>query len=399
MTSLSTELPKDFLSEKHTESLHLLQGIEGLHLDRDRLFQLLHTVDYLCISEVPYFLLPIILSSLTKIDIEKNFTEFQWIRKELLLLLACHQQELVYDRALLASSQGLLHYLRYMHNLRIMPLVSEMMVHALPYPVVREWLWEKGVSMNKTVFTAGVATGNKSTMRWLLSKKCPVDAEAAYRAAVDAHCIETIVFLFHELDIVPSSPDNQEDIFIAMVLQNDTTMIEWFLEKGWNLPSAFTIASFALPRESINVLRMMDERMDFSIFYRLLSMFAIRDGQIRVLSYFHKEKNFQLSASMILEAVRHRRLDVLRWLKENGCPWEKKICLRLAVEMEHFEIAQWIRDYNPLRNDQNIAFCDKTLKELKILCRTAGLTVSGTKAQLIDRLVLATISLKESNAM
>lgn len=94
-----------------------------------------------------------IFSTLTTTDIEQHFTEYRWIRKELSLLLDCHGQDSVYDRALFACSHGLLTYLQYMHDLRI---IAQMMVKALSYPIVMEWLWGKGAdwlhNKNDSVF-------------------------------------------------------------------------------------------------------------------------------------------------------------------------------------------------------------------------------------------------------
>jgi hypothetical protein len=366
--------------------------MERLWYDKSSIVEVLKSLDYLCVSEVPRFLYPAIFSSsLTLDDLTIHFTEQQWIYKELHDLIYCHSVGTsVYDRALTACIQGCLGYLSYMHEQGIMPLVSKMMIKALHNPPsVWEWLLEKGVQLDSSVFCAAVRGGFKDAMRWLVAKKCPRDAEAVYRAAVQSHHREALRFLDEELKIELKA-EEKEDVFIEMVLQDDTEMIEWFLvEKGWGPPSAFSIVTFTLYNDSSNALRVIDARLDISAYYHFLATTAIRDNKSRILFFILKEKNHPMTKYMCREAILCQQLDILRWLKENGCPWVKKSCLNLATRQGYVVIADWIRDYNPLRNEKNKDFCDKSLKELKMLCRNARIPVSGSRKQLIDRLASA----------
>uniref|UniRef100_A0A6C0K3F3 SAP domain-containing protein n=1 Tax=viral metagenome TaxID=1070528 RepID=A0A6C0K3F3_9ZZZZ len=390
-TSLYTELPKAFMAKKHIDSMNVLSDAERLWLDKPFLLQTLATLDYACVTEVPFFLFPVLFSTLTKEDVDGYFSRSQWIRQDLLVLLECHGQETVYERALFACEKGCLPYLRYMHDLRIMPLVSNMLIKALHSPDMMDWLLEKGARLDETVFHAAALKGDQDMMKWLVTKKCPIDVEGAYRAVVDTHRVETLSFLLNELKLNTMSADEKEDVFIGMILNDKVDMMQWFLDQGWNLPSDFSIASFVLHNESIAALKMMDARIDLSYYHYLLMYSAIRESKMLILHYLVKEKNHPLTSSMAVDAVHYQNLPMLRWLKENGCPWVKKTCLRIATDMNNQEMAQWIREYDPLRNDRNGAFCGKTLKELKTLCREAGIAVSGTRIQLMNRLADASM--------
>jgi hypothetical protein len=392
-SSLFTELPVEHLPQKYSVSLTLLTRMERLWLDKSSIAEVLNSLDYACVPEIPRFLYPAIFSSLTLADLKFHFTEQQWIYKELYDLLFCHSVGTsVYDRAVTASLKGCLGYLSYMHDQGIMPLMSSMMIKALHNPPsVWEWLLEKGVQLDSSVFYAAVKDGLKDAMRWLVVKKCPRDAETVYRSAVQSRDKETLLFIEEELKI-ELREEEKEDVFIEMILQDQTEMMRWFMEKGWGLPSVYSIVSFSLYNDSSNALRLMDATIDITVYYSYLAMSATRDRKPKILSFVVKEKNFPMCRRMCMEAVYNRQLDVLVWLKENGCPWAKKSCMKLATEMDFTEIVDWIRDYNPLRNEKNKAFCDKSLKELKMMCREARIPVSGSRKQLMDRLVVAACS-------
>ena len=41
-------------------------------------------------------------------------------------------------------------------------------------------------------------------------------------------------------------------------------------------------------------------------------------------------------------AVLNDHLDVLRWLRANGCPWDRDRCLSTSIYMQNIDISAWI---------------------------------------------------------
>ena len=74
---------------------------------------------------------------------------------------------------------------------------------------------------------------------------------------------------------------------------------------------------------------------------RLLCAAAARSGQLEALKALRAE-NFGTSGRAA-DAANGGHLEVLKWARENGCPWDERTC-RGAAECGHLEVLKWARD-------------------------------------------------------
>jgi hypothetical protein len=69
--------------------------------------------------------------------------------------------------------------------------------------------------------------------------------------------------------------------------------------------------------------------------------FAAR-GDLQMLRYA-RENGCPWSESLCVHAATHGRLEVLRWARENGCPWDPEDVLGAAEMHGHAEVVAWAR--------------------------------------------------------
>ena len=72
---------------------------------------------------------------------------------------------------------------------------------------------------------------------------------------------------------------------------------------------------------------------------------AAQGGRLEVLRWA-REHGCDWSASTCSGAVRRGDLEVLQWLRANGCPWDKSTC-SFAVACYHVDVLEWARDGAP----------------------------------------------------
>ena len=74
---------------------------------------------------------------------------------------------------------------------------------------------------------------------------------------------------------------------------------------------------------------------------RFTCMYAARDGHLEVLKWARRN-GCPWDEKTCAEAARGGHLEVLRWARENGCPWDEMTCAR-AANGGHLEVLQWLR--------------------------------------------------------
>ena len=72
-----------------------------------------------------------------------------------------------------------------------------------------------------------------------------------------------------------------------------------------------------------------------------LCIFAAQGGQFLVLKWL-RENSCPWNADTCTYAARGGHLGVLQWARKNGCPWKEWTCTK-AAEGGHLEVLQWAR--------------------------------------------------------
>ena len=70
---------------------------------------------------------------------------------------------------------------------------------------------------------------------------------------------------------------------------------------------------------------------------------AATAGKVAMLQYLVEEENFPMDLVMIRKAARHGHLEVVQWLRGNGCEWDSWVCTQAAF-YGNVETLRWARE-------------------------------------------------------
>ncbi|GFH57140.1 ankyrin repeat/ATP synthase domain-containing protein [Chaetoceros tenuissimus] len=70
---------------------------------------------------------------------------------------------------------------------------------------------------------------------------------------------------------------------------------------------------------------------------------AIEHGSIDCLKYLHEDANCALdNTGFCTIAARRGNVEILTYLRENGCEWNQRECCRVAIEENHFKCLKFL---------------------------------------------------------
>ena len=70
---------------------------------------------------------------------------------------------------------------------------------------------------------------------------------------------------------------------------------------------------------------------------------AVKKGYLSTLKHMHSRGRLSRKKNLCEDAAEHGHLDVLKWARDNGCPWDEKTCYR-AAKHGHLEVLKWARE-------------------------------------------------------
>jgi hypothetical protein len=70
---------------------------------------------------------------------------------------------------------------------------------------------------------------------------------------------------------------------------------------------------------------------------------AAHDGNLNLMKHMKKRYNYKWYETTSYEAAEGGHLEVLKFLREDGCPWSKTIC-RYAASNGHLHVLKWLRE-------------------------------------------------------
>ena len=86
---------------------------------------------------------------------------------------------------------------------------------------------------------------------------------------------------------------------------------------------------------------------------------AAERGWLQVLIWLREQLHFPWDEGTCSAAARWGRLDVLKWLRANGCPWNVFSCVK-AAEGGQLEVLKWLKENGC---EWNTYTCEKAAKE------------------------------------
>jgi hypothetical protein len=73
-----------------------------------------------------------------------------------------------------------------------------------------------------------------------------------------------------------------------------------------------------------------------------LFMTAVSYGSMTCAKRIREHYDIELEKARTLEAATNNRLEALKWLRKEGCPWDKRVCAS-AARGGHLELIRWAR--------------------------------------------------------
>jgi len=360
------------LFENHQHNIKFIKNLE--EQEQKTLIDLLHSVDFMCEEEIPLVLYKYIFEMDAKILLEKF--ENCWIEDELKSLIEWWQMD-SFRRQIHAAQHGHLQrliYLKKNHQLKLIPCIFRKAVIHLS---IVKWLHEQKCPWNHSVFSEACKVGNLETIQWLYHHGCPFN-EDALNMAIQCNDMKIIHWIYSTFKI-----ELVEKYFLTAIKRGDKEIVQWLLDMG--CPYSFYWAVYNnCVSGSLKVLELLMSLNPNSVLnYNFFAKLAVEHGTIFAIQYFHQHKNIKLYPSYCTHAIHNNKLTMLKWLKDNGCAWNKKFCMDIAKGNFQYDIEKYITSY---KSPTTKSYKYMTLVQLKQFCVDRNLDTKGKKADLIKRL-------------
>jgi hypothetical protein len=201
--------------------------------------------------------------------------------------------------------------------------------------------------------------GHLSLLQWMHSGGCKIDSRSLRAAAEGAHwdivrwikqhttCEWTdwvpCWAAFHgRLDMLQWARDNEcpWDGYTAWYAAKSghLEILIWALEHG--CPYTCNVALEAARNGHVAVLRWLHEQRGESMTHQELLREAAANGHIGVLEYLAAHN--PLTVEVATHAAFDGKLEALKWLRANGCPWDQEGCVAAAAGRSP-EVIEWLK--------------------------------------------------------
>lgn len=194
---------------------------------------------------------------------------------------------------------------------------------------VLEWLSEF-VKFNEYVFMNAAQGCHFEIMKWLYNRGCPYDGTAvewvAYHGDLDA------IKWLHNIGCP------METAYYYAACEGKLEILKWLRDNGYNVPVGCDLSQRAAFGGQIHVLEWLLE-INYPISRRGYYD-AVQGGNIDVFKWL-LEKNVVMGGEyMCCAAARAGHLDMLKWLRAEGYPWDKSVCTSTMIG-SHVGVLKW----------------------------------------------------------
>ncbi|KAL6075282.1 Ankyrin repeat domain containing protein [Balamuthia mandrillaris] len=200
---------------------------------------------------------------------------------------------------------------------------------------------EKGCPWTEAAFTAAAAGGHLEVLQWLHQSGCPCDEEDVLCAAASGGHLQVLKWAHGEYFEIPDSA------FKGAAYNGHLAVLEWGHENGLPLQKT-DIFSGAVKGGHMTVLKWIaqvlgNEAPSLSSFSSDVSCaIAASNGNLEMLKWLH-EQGCPWDASTFDRAAVSGDLEVAKWMHAQGCPWEASTCNTAAKE-GHLDFLKWARE-------------------------------------------------------
>jgi hypothetical protein len=200
---------------------------------------------------------------------------------------------------------------------------------------ILKWMHNQGCP--NSCRTLGVAASWRDTnvLEWLLDIQCPSN-ERTFEFAIEANCtFENLVWLRSH-----GCPWDVSALNAAMKHVDSLVLVQYLLEE--KCPWSSHTFSLLVREENMSLLKLFHEagiKGDESHFQSALQS----RRSIEFLQYLLKCIDSSLGASTFSVAVEVGNLSILKWLKDEGCPWDA-LAFSMAAKAGNMNVLNWLKD-------------------------------------------------------
>ena len=190
--------------------------------------------------------------------------------------------------------------------------------------------------------------GSVTLVKWALAEGCPRQhpkngfPSMVHVAAEHGH-LELVKWLCGEGGLGGFAMD--ENVMMMAARSGNVELVQWVSDRGCPIIGDALLNAAACGRlETVQWLMMAEGSLAWD--ETDLMTYAAGSGNLELVRWLCGEGGCGMDEGMCFEAVDNDRVEVLRWLRENGCPWTAETQDRAAAELEYTDDFGNLVDYS-----------------------------------------------------
>jgi len=135
---------------------------------------------------------------------------------------------------------------------------------------------------------------------------------------------------------------SEDTIVNLAVREGCLSLLKWAINKKY--PCRSDVSHIAARQGHLHILQYIRTVKEFpwKEWTHFSCFFAAQGGHLEILQWLHdQECPWDKKTCQI--AAQEGHLPILKWLLKEGCPWNKIDCIEAAIEYNQLVILQWIR--------------------------------------------------------
>lgn len=158
-----------------------------------------------------------------------------------------------------------------------------------------------------------------------------------------------------------------KSLYVSGAAGGSTAVMNWLLQNGCPLPSnskdvcEAAAGADSAGVDSVAVLQWLYEK---GLWYKHAGSTAARGGNLPAVKWQIKQNKAKLGSfgeerrlkDLCLAACKGGHVQVLRWLKKRGCPWDVELCVKAALRRGRLRLVQWFHARNLLPLNEKTIF-------------------------------------------
>lgn len=221
----------------------------------------------------------------------------------------------------------------FVHNTNVIDRIVAMHVCRNLYEIIRRNDKTHPVFNYHDVCLGAAKNGYFNIYHWVI-KRCSINVHRVANAAISGGQLRFLKYLYRAQRYRP-----HRTACTLAVKYDNVEILKWL--RGYT--EYYDIYDDACIYGSLNIVQWAVERCIGGGLYYCHFQLALRVGHLSIVRWFYEEKHFTFDERTCAIAVRGNQLELLKWLRSVGCPWDAN-SRRLTSTLDNIETVQWAID-------------------------------------------------------